>query len=55
MVILAAVLSPGGDIVAQVFLALPMIILYEFSIIISAVVYKRKQRQKAQKEKEYEE
>ncbi|NLT96004.1 MAG: twin-arginine translocase subunit TatC [Clostridia bacterium] len=52
MVVLAAVLSPGGDIVAQMFLALPMIILYEFSIIISSVVYKRKQRKMAQEEAE---
>ena len=55
MVILAAVLSPGGDIIAQLFLALPMIVLYEFSIIVSAIVYRRKQKEKAQEEREMEE
>jgi len=53
MVVLAAVLSPGPDIVAQLFLALPMIILYEFSIIISAVLYRKKQKQKAKEDEEY--
>ncbi|MFZ7102339.1 MAG: twin-arginine translocase subunit TatC [Peptococcaceae bacterium] len=44
MFILAAVLSPGPDIVAQLFLALPMIILYELSIIISVLIYRKKQK-----------
>ena len=52
MFILAAVLSPGPDIVAQLFLALPMVILYEFSIIISSVLYRKIQKQKEKEEKE---
>src|SRR5690554_4244008 len=54
MVVLAAVLSPGGDVIAQLFLALPMIILYEFSVIIPSVVYRRKQKKKAKEEEEDE-
>lgn len=52
MVVLAAVLSPGPDIVSQLFLALPMVVLYEFSIIISTILYRKKQKEK---EKENEE
>jgi sec-independent protein translocase protein TatC len=48
MFVIAAVLSPGPDVIAQLFLALPMIVLYEFSIIISAILYSKKQ--KAEKE-----
>lgn len=54
MVVLAAVLSPGPDIVAQLFLALPMVILYEFSIIISAIIYRKKLKKKAEEDEEYE-
>lgn len=42
MFVLAAVLSPGPDIIAQLFLALPMVLLYEISIIISALLYRKK-------------
>jgi len=45
MFIIAAVLSPGPDIIAQLFLALPMLVLYEFSIIISSLLYRKKQKQ----------
>jgi sec-independent protein translocase protein TatC len=44
MFVIAAVLSPGPDVIAQLFLALPMIVLYEFSIIISAILYSKKQK-----------
>lgn len=40
MFVLAAVLSPGGDVIAQLFLAIPMLILYEISIFISTAIYK---------------
>lgn len=39
--ILAAILTPP-DVISQVFLALPMLVLYELSIIVSALVFKRK-------------
>jgi len=45
MFIIAAVLSPGPDIVAQLFLALPMLVLYEISIIISSLLYRKKQKE----------
>lgn len=41
--ILAAVLTPP-DIISQVLLALPMLLLYEFSIWISAIICKRKKQ-----------
>jgi len=45
MFIIAAVLSPGPDIIAQLFLALPMVVLYEISIIISAILFRKKKKQ----------
>ena len=42
--VLAAVLSPGPDIFTQLFLAVPMIVLYELSIIISVIIYRKKQK-----------
>ncbi|SMB96585.1 Sec-independent protein translocase TatC [Desulfonispora thiosulfatigenes DSM 11270] len=44
MFVLAAVLSPGPDVLAQLFLAIPMIVLYEISIIISALIGRKKQK-----------
>ncbi|MFZ5942729.1 MAG: twin-arginine translocase subunit TatC [Bacillota bacterium] len=52
MFILAAVLSPGPDIVAQLFLALPMLLLYEFSIIISSILYRKKKKKEEEEEQE---
>lgn len=39
--IIAAILTPP-DVISQVFLALPMLVLYELSIIVSALVFKEK-------------
>ncbi|MHB8156794.1 MAG: twin-arginine translocase subunit TatC, partial [Desulfocucumaceae bacterium] len=39
--VLAAVLSPGGDLLAQILFALPMLVLYEISIVIVALTRKR--------------
>ncbi|NLW25787.1 MAG: twin-arginine translocase subunit TatC [Clostridia bacterium] len=50
--VLAAVLSPGPDIFTQLFLALPMIVLYEFSIIISIIIYRKKQKKLAEEAEE---
>ncbi|HOV98412.1 MAG TPA: twin-arginine translocase subunit TatC [Bacteroidota bacterium] len=42
IVIIAAVVTPTPDIVTQLLLAIPMIFLYEISIIISSVIYKKR-------------
>jgi len=39
--ILAAILTPGTDPVAQVLLAIPLTLLYEISIIVSKVFQKK--------------
>lgn len=44
--VLAALLSPGGDILSQVLLAIPMLFLYESSILLAVIV---KWRQSARK------
>lgn len=41
--ILAALLTPS-DVVTQIFMALPMLILYELSIMISMLIYRRKKK-----------
>jgi sec-independent protein translocase protein TatC len=41
--VLAAVLTPGPDLVSQIFLALPMVILYEISVLITRLVRPNKQ------------
>ena len=43
---LAAIITPP-DVVSQFMVAVPMIVLYELSILISAAVYKRRQRAEA--------
>lgn len=45
--ILAAVLSPGGDITSQMLMAGPMLVLYAISILVAWVVAPRKTRQPA--------
>ncbi|MBR3796504.1 MAG: twin-arginine translocase subunit TatC [Clostridia bacterium] len=47
--ILAAVITPP-DVVSQFMIAMPMIVLYELSITISSVVYKRRQKRAAMEE-----
>jgi sec-independent protein translocase protein TatC len=39
--LLAAFLSPGGDVFSQVLFALPMLLLYEVSIILTAILSKK--------------
>lgn len=39
----AAILTPGGDPIAQILLAVPLVILYEISIYISKVVRRKKE------------
>ena len=39
--VIAAIVTPSPDIITQSLLALPMILLYEISIIISAVVHRK--------------
>ncbi|QNB45895.1 twin-arginine translocase subunit TatC [Thermanaerosceptrum fracticalcis] len=46
MFILAAVLSPGSDVISQLLMAIPMLILYELSIIISWLIYRKKEKEK---------
>lgn len=41
IMILAAVLSPGTDPVSQVLLAVPLVFLYEISIFVSKIFYKK--------------
>ncbi len=42
ILILAAVLTPGTDPIAQIFLAVPLVLLYEISIFVSKIAYKKK-------------
>lgn len=41
--IMAAILTPP-DVVSQVLMAIPMVLLYEFSIIVSTIIYRKKKR-----------
>ena len=43
ILILAAILTPGTDPVAQVLLAIPLTLLYEISIIVSKVFQKKEE------------
>ena len=52
--LLAAIITPP-DIVSQFMVAVPMIILYELSILISAAVYRRKQRKMEMEDADEEE
>lgn len=54
VLILAALLTPP-DVISQLFLAMPMMLLYELSINISEIVYKRKQKKEAKLQKMEEE
>ncbi len=54
ILILAAMLTPP-DIISQLFLALPMMLLYEISIEISSHVYKRKLKKEAKEQQQTEE
>jgi sec-independent protein translocase protein TatC len=45
--IIAAVISPGTDVVSQAIMAGPMLALYAFSIVVAWVVAPRKPRQSA--------
>src|SRR5699024_2793604 len=49
VVILAAILTPP-DIVSQIMMTIPMLLLYEISIIISSVIYKRKEESREKNE-----
>lgn len=51
--IIAAVLTPP-DVITQVLLGVPLIILYEFSIFISAVVERNRKRRELEREREAE-
>lgn len=42
--ILSALLTPGTDPISQIFLAIPLIFLYELSILVSNVAHKRRDR-----------
>lgn len=44
ILIIAAILSPGTDPISQLILAMPLFLLYEFSIFIVAAAYKKKQK-----------
>ena len=54
VLILAALLTPP-DVISQVLLAMPMLLLYEISIKISQTVYKRKLKKEAKRQQMYEE
>jgi len=40
--IVAAALTPGPDVFSQVLMALPLLVLYEISIIVARVIERRK-------------
>src|SRR4029079_18038693 len=40
--IVAAVLTPGPDVISQIFMALPMIVLYNLSIVLAYLVARRR-------------
>ena len=42
MAVIAAIVTPSPDVLSQMLMLVPMILLYEVSIFVSAVVYKRK-------------
>lgn len=42
--LLAAFLSPGGDIISQVLFAMPMLLLYEISILLASFICKKKEK-----------
>ena len=42
MAVIAAIVTPSPDILSQMLMLIPMLLLYEGSIFVSAVVYKRK-------------
>lgn len=44
--VVAAVLTPP-DMISQVLMAIPMVLLYEFSIIVSTIIYKKKKEKQA--------
>lgn len=48
--VLAAVLTPGTDPVSQILLAVPLIVLYELSIGISALAWRGKRKRAAAEE-----
>jgi sec-independent protein translocase protein TatC len=52
MAILGAVLSPGGDPISMAALAAPLILLYEFGLLLSWLSLRRKRREEDQ---EYQE
>jgi sec-independent protein translocase protein TatC len=52
IVIISAFLSPGDLVWTTLWLAVPLYMLYEISVAVSAVIYKRKQRRRAQLEAE---
>lgn len=54
ILILAAVLTPP-DVISQMLIATPMLILYEISIWLSSIVYKRKLKKEAKKQQSYDE
>ncbi len=47
--VMAAILTPP-DVISQVFLAMPLIVFYEVSIIMAKILYPRSERSKAQEE-----
>jgi sec-independent protein translocase protein TatC len=51
--IIAGVITPGPDMISQLTVALPLLLLYEISIILSGRVAKRKAREEAEEKKEW--
>lgn len=54
ILVLAAILTPP-DVISQVLIATPMLILYEISIRLSSIVYKRKLKKEAKQRQAYDE
>jgi len=52
--VLAAIITPP-DVVSQFMVAVPMIVLYELSILISSAIYKRRQKKEAQDDEDDDE
>jgi Tat protein translocase TatC len=55
MAILGAVLSPGGDPISMTALAAPLILLYEFGLLLSWLSLRRKRREEDQEDQKYQE
>lgn len=50
--VLSAFITPGGDPISMLAMSIPLYLLFEFSVVISEVIYRIKQRRAARRERE---